>query len=46
MLFTLPHPDTSITIISKELHLHNVAINNAKILHKNNKWGQLQVLEA
>ena len=45
MLFTLPHPDTSITIVSKELHLHNAAINNAKILDKNNKWGQLQFLE-
>ena len=46
MLFTLPDAVTGTTIISKELHLHNVVINNVKILDKNNKWGQLQFLEA
>ena len=37
---------TNTTIVSKELHIHNVIINNVKILDKNNKWGQLQFLEA
>ena len=49
MLFTLPDAAASAkntTIISKELHLHNVVINNVKILDKNDKWGQLQFLEA
>ena len=46
MLFALPDTATGTTIISKELHLHNVVINNVKILDKNNKWSQLQFLEA
>ena len=46
MLFTLPDAATDSTIVSKELQLHNVVINNVKILDKNNKWGQLQFLEA
>ena len=46
MLFTLPDAATDTTIVSKELHLHNAVINNVKILDKNNKWGQLQLLEA
>ena len=46
MLFTLPDAATDTTIVSKELHLNNVVINNVKILDKNNKWGQLQFLEA
>ena len=46
MLFTLPDAATGTTIVSKELHLHNVVINNVKILDKTNKWGQLQFLEA
>ena len=46
MLFTLPDAATDTTIVSKELHLHNAVINNVKILDKNDKWGQLQFLEA
>ena len=46
MLFTLPDAATDTTIVSKELHLHNTVINNVKILDKNDKWGQLQFLEA
>ena len=46
MLFTLPDGATDSTIVSKELHLHNVVINNVKILDKNDKWSQLQFLEA
>ena len=46
MLFTLPDAATDTTIVSKELHLRNAVINNLKILDKNNKWGQLQFLEA
>ena len=45
MLFTLPDAATHTTIVSKEFHLHNVAINNIEILDKNDKWGQLQFLE-
>ena len=46
MLFTLPDAATDTTIASKELHLHYAVINNVKILDKNDKWGQLQFLEA
>ena len=46
MLFTLPDAATDTTIVSQELHLRNAVINNLKILDKNNKWGQLQFLEA
>ena len=46
MLFTLPDAATDTTIVSKELHLHYAVINNVKILDKNDKWGQLQFLEA
>ena len=46
MLFTLPGAASGTTIVSKELHLHNAVINNVKILDKNNKWVQLQFLEA
>ena len=46
MLFTVPDAATDTTIVSKELHFHNAVINNVKILNKNNKWGQLQFLEA
>ena len=46
MLFTLLDIATNITIVSKELHLHNVVINDVKILDKNDKWCQLQFLEA
>ena len=46
MLFILSDTATGTTIVSKELHLHNVVINNVKILDKNNKWVQLQFLEA
>ena len=46
MLFTLPDAASGTTIVSKELHLHNAVINNVKILDKNNKWVQLQFLEA
>ena len=46
MLFTFPDAATGTTIVSKGLHLHNVVINNVKILDKNNNWGQLQFLEA
>ena len=46
MLFILPDVAAHTTIVSKELHLHNVVINNVKILDKNDKWGQLQFLEA
>ena len=45
MLFTLPDAATDITIVSKELHLHNAVINNVQILDKINKWGQLQFLK-
>ena len=41
ILFTLPDGATDSTIVSKELHLHNV-----KILDKNDKWSHLQFLEA
>ena len=46
MLFILPDAATNTTVVSKELHLHNTVINNVKILDKNDKWGQLQFLEA
>ena len=46
MLFTLPDAATDITIVSKELHLHNAVINNVQILDKNDKWCQLQFLKA
>ena len=46
MLFTLPDAATNTTIVSKELHLHNVVMNNVKILGKSDKWGQLEFLEA
>ena len=46
MLFTLPDAATDTIIVSKELHLHNAVINIVEILDKNNKWGQLQFLEA
>ena len=46
MLFTLPDAATDTTIVSKELHLHNAVINNVKSLDKNDKWRQLQFLEA
>ena len=46
ILFTLPDGATDSTIVSKELHLHNAVINNVKILDKNDKWSQLQFLEA
>ena len=45
MLFPLPDAAADTTIVSKEIHLHNVVINNVKILDKNDKWGQLQFLE-
>ena len=43
MLFTPPDVATDTTIVSKELHFHNAVINN---VDKNDKWGQLQFLEA
>ena len=46
MLFTLPDAAADTTIVSKELHLHNAVINNVEILDTNDKWGQLQFLEA
>ena len=46
MLFTLPDAAADTTIVSKELHLHNAVINDVKILDKNDKWGQLQFLQA
>ena len=46
LLFTLPDAAADTTVDSKELHLHNAVINNVKILDKNDKWGQLQFLEA
>ena len=46
ILFTLPDAAMDTTVVSKELHLHNAVINNVKILDKNDKWGQLQFLEA
>ena len=46
MLFTLPDAATDTTIVSKELHLHNAVINNVKSLDENDKWRQLQFLEA
>ena len=46
MLLTPPDTATNSTIVSKESHLHNVVINNIKILDKNHEWGQLQFLEA
>ena len=46
MLFTPPDAATDITIVSKELHLHTAMINNVEILDKNDKWSQLQFLEA
>ena len=39
-------PAANTTIASKKLHLDNAVINNVKILDKNDKWGQLQFLEA
>ena len=45
MLFTLPDT-TDTTIVRQKLHLHNAVISNVKILDKNDKWGQLQFLEA
>ena len=45
-LFTLPDVAANTTIISKELHLHDVVIINVKVLDINNKWGQLQFLKA
>ena len=46
MLFTLPDGATDVTISSKELHLHNAAINNVKVSDKNDEWCQLRFLEA
>ena len=46
MLFTFPDAAADITIVSKEIHLHNAVINNVKILDENDKWGHLQFLEA
>ena len=46
MLFTLPDAAADTTTVSKELHFHNAVINNVKILDENDKWGQLQFLEA
>ena len=46
MLFTLPDVATDTTIVIKELHLHNAVITNVKVLDKNDKWGQLQFIEA
>ena len=46
MLFTLPDVATDTTIVIKELHLHNAVITNVKVLDKNDKWGQLQFVEA
>ena len=46
MLFTPPDAAADTNIVSKELHLHNAVINNVKILDKNDKWGQLQFVEA
>ena len=40
MLFTLSDAATDIIIVNKELHLH------VKIFNKNDKWDQLQFLEA
>ena len=46
MLFTLPDVAANTTIVSKELHLHDVVIINVKVLDINNKWGQLQFIKA
>ena len=46
MLFTLPDAPTDTTTVSREVHLHNAVINEVKISDKNDKWGQLQFLEA
>ena len=46
MLFTLPDVAANTTIVSKELHLHDVVIINIKVLDINNKWGQLQFIKA
>ena len=37
MLFTLPDAATNTTIVSKELHLHDVVVNSVEILDKSNK---------
>ena len=46
MLFKFPDAATNTIIVRKELQLHNAVINNLKDLDKNDKWGQLQFLEA
>ena len=46
MLFTPPDAAANITILNKELRLHNVVINNVEILDKSDKWSQLQFIEA
>lgn len=45
-LFALPDVSSENTIVNKEDHLYNAVINNAKIIDRNDKWGQLQFLEA
>ena len=37
MLFTLPDAATNTSIVSKELHLHDVVVNSVEILDKSNK---------
>ena len=46
MIFALPDAANDTTIVSNKLCLHDAIINNVKNLDKNNKWGQLQFLEA
>ena len=46
MVFTFPDAAADTTVVIKGIYLHNVVINNVKILDKNDKWGQLQFLEA
>ena len=45
-LLALPDLHNDVTIVNKEQHLYNAVIKNAEIIDKNDKWGQLQFLEA
>ena len=44
--YALPDMDTANTIVSKDLHMHNAVIDNTEIIDYNDKWAQLQYLEA
>ena len=44
--YALPDIDVVNTIVNKEMHLHNVVTENAKIIDHNDNWAHLQYLDA